>query len=92
MRKIIPAALKKKIQNVMLDVDARIDSTLFSSAKGLREPTLRSAFKLADALGVSVEEFRDGAEEDASSPETRPRFVRAPSTRGLAACTLSLGR
>ncbi len=37
MRKIIPATWKKKLRNVMLDVDARIDSTLFSSAKGLRE-------------------------------------------------------
>jgi penicillin-binding protein 1A len=29
--------LKQKIKNTMLDIDARIDSTLFSSAKGLRE-------------------------------------------------------
>src|SRR5712675_3341272 len=37
VRKIIPPAWKTKIRNVMLDIDARIDSTLFSSAKGARE-------------------------------------------------------
>ncbi len=37
MRQIIPARWKKKIQNFFLDLDARIDSTLFSSGKGLRE-------------------------------------------------------
>ncbi len=37
MRQIIPPTWKTKIRHVMLDVDARIDSTLFSSAKGARE-------------------------------------------------------
>jgi penicillin-binding protein 1A len=37
VREIIPARWKKKIQNFFLDLDARIDSTLFSSGKGLRE-------------------------------------------------------
>ncbi len=37
MRQIIPSRWKKKIQNFFLDLDARIDSTLFSSGKGLRE-------------------------------------------------------
>jgi len=37
VRQIIPARWKKKIQNFFLDLDARIDSTLFSSGKGLRE-------------------------------------------------------
>lgn len=37
MRQIIPARWKKKIQHIMLDFDARIDSTLFSSGRGTRE-------------------------------------------------------
>ncbi|MFO1109172.1 MAG: PBP1A family penicillin-binding protein [Bradyrhizobium sp.] len=37
MRRIIPPKWKQKFKNTMLDIDARIDSTLFSSAKGLRE-------------------------------------------------------
>jgi penicillin-binding protein 1A len=37
VRQIIPPQWKQKIQPLMLDLDARIDSTLFSSAKGLRE-------------------------------------------------------
>ena len=37
MRQIVPNEWKKKFQHFMLDLDARIDSTLFSSAVGLRE-------------------------------------------------------
>src|SRR5438132_13860229 len=37
VRQIIPARWKKKLQHTMLDLDARIDSTLFSSGKGARE-------------------------------------------------------
>ncbi|RTL49743.1 MAG: PBP1A family penicillin-binding protein [Bradyrhizobiaceae bacterium] len=37
MRKIVPSEWKKRFQNFFLDLDARIDSTLFSSGKGLRE-------------------------------------------------------
>ncbi|MBI5262546.1 MAG: PBP1A family penicillin-binding protein [Bradyrhizobium sp.] len=37
MRQIIPQRWKTKIRHVLLDVDARIDSSLFSSAKGARE-------------------------------------------------------
>lgn len=37
MPQIVPPTWKKKIQNFFLDLDARIDSTLFSSAKGARE-------------------------------------------------------
>ena len=37
MRQIVPPQLKQKIRNFFLDLDARIDSTLFSSGKGLRE-------------------------------------------------------
>ena len=37
MRHIIPPHWKTRIRNFFLDLDARIDSTLFSSAKGLRE-------------------------------------------------------
>ncbi|SDS58959.1 transglycosylase domain-containing protein [Bradyrhizobium canariense] len=37
MRKIVPSQWRRKIQHWMLDLDARIDSTLFSSGKGLRE-------------------------------------------------------
>ena len=37
MRQIIPARWKTKIQHVLLDIDARIDSTLFSTGKGARE-------------------------------------------------------
>ena len=37
MRKIVPTEWKKKIRLFMLDLDARIDSTLFSSGKGARE-------------------------------------------------------
>ncbi|MBI1917670.1 MAG: helix-turn-helix transcriptional regulator [Planctomycetes bacterium] len=36
--------------------------------QGLREPTLRSAFKLAEVLGVPVEDFKDGVAEDAGAP------------------------
>ena len=37
MRQIVPPHWKQKIRNFLLDLDARIDSTLFSSGKGLRE-------------------------------------------------------
>ena len=37
MRQIVPPQWKKRIRNFFLDLDARIDSTLFSSGKGLRE-------------------------------------------------------
>lgn len=37
MRQIIPPHWKQKVRNFFLDLDARIDSSLFSSAKGLRE-------------------------------------------------------
>ena len=37
MRKIVPTEWKKKIRHWMLDFDARIDSTLFSTGKGVRE-------------------------------------------------------
>lgn len=37
MRQIIPPYWKQKVRNFFLDLDARIDSSLFSSAKGLRE-------------------------------------------------------
>jgi len=36
-RQIIPPRLKEQIRNFFLDLDARIDSTLFSSGKGARE-------------------------------------------------------
>src|SRR5664279_2463703 len=37
VRQIVPPHWKQKIRNFFLDLDARIDSTLFSSGKGLRE-------------------------------------------------------
>src|SRR3982751_5023068 len=37
VREILPPVWKQKIRNYFLDLDARIDSTLFSSGKGLRE-------------------------------------------------------
>ncbi len=37
MRQIIPSHWKQKVRNFFLDLDARIDSSLFSSAKGIRE-------------------------------------------------------
>src|SRR5213596_1614468 len=37
VRQIVPPQWQQKIRNFFLDLDARIDSTLFSSAKGLRE-------------------------------------------------------
>jgi len=37
VRQILPPHWKQKIRNFLLDLDARIDSTLFSSGKGLRE-------------------------------------------------------
>ena len=37
MRKIDLAEWRKKIRHWMLDLDARIDSTLFSTGKGTRE-------------------------------------------------------
>src|SRR6201986_1919715 len=37
VRQILPPSWKQKIQHFFLDLDARIDSTLFSSAKGARE-------------------------------------------------------
>jgi penicillin-binding protein 1A len=37
VRQIVPTEWKKKIRHFMLDLDARIDSTLFSSGKGARE-------------------------------------------------------
>lgn len=52
--------------------------------QGLREPTLRTAFRLADALGVSVEAFREGAAgENAPGPSQETR------TPGKAARKLS---
>ena len=35
-------------------------NTVRDYEQGLREPSLRSAFALADALGVAVDDFRDG--------------------------------
>ena len=37
MRQIIPPHWKARVRNFFLDLDARIDSSLFSSAKGIRE-------------------------------------------------------
>ncbi|HVV40264.1 MAG TPA: PBP1A family penicillin-binding protein [Nitrobacter sp.] len=37
MRKIVPSSWKTRIRHFLLDFDARIDSTLFSSAVGARE-------------------------------------------------------
>jgi penicillin-binding protein 1A len=37
VRQIIPPSWKQRIRNFFLDLDARIDSSLFSSAKGIRE-------------------------------------------------------
>ncbi|ULK96708.1 PBP1A family penicillin-binding protein [Bradyrhizobium sp. I71] len=37
MRQIIPPHWKQGVRNFFLDLDARIDSSLFSSAKGIRE-------------------------------------------------------
>ncbi|MBN9598483.1 MAG: PBP1A family penicillin-binding protein [Afipia sp.] len=37
MRNIVPDDWKKKFRHFLLDLDARIDSTLFSSGRGLRE-------------------------------------------------------
>ena len=37
MRKIVPSELIKQLQNFLLDLDARIDSAMFFSGKGLRE-------------------------------------------------------
>ncbi|HEX7791092.1 MAG TPA: transglycosylase domain-containing protein, partial [Afipia sp.] len=37
MRKIVPSEWKRWFRHFLLDLDARIDSTLFSSAVGLRE-------------------------------------------------------
>lgn len=37
MRQIIPPHWKQRVRNFFLDLDARIDSSLFSSAKGIRE-------------------------------------------------------
>jgi penicillin-binding protein 1A len=37
VRQIVPTQWKKRIRHLMLDLDARIDSTLFSSAVGARE-------------------------------------------------------
>jgi penicillin-binding protein 1A len=37
VRKIVPSEWKKRFRHFLLDLDARIDSTLFSSAVGLRE-------------------------------------------------------
>ena len=37
VRQIVPPQWKQKIRNFLLDLDARIDSTLFSSGKGARE-------------------------------------------------------
>jgi transcriptional regulator with XRE-family HTH domain len=39
--------------------------------QGKKEPALRSAFKLADALGVSVEAFKDGPQADGSSDKAK---------------------
>ena len=37
MRQILPPRWKERFRHWLLDLDARIDSTLFSSGKGLRE-------------------------------------------------------
>jgi transcriptional regulator with XRE-family HTH domain len=48
--------------------------------QGKKEPALRSAFKLAEALGVLVDEFRPDAE--APSPSRRPAPVTEPEPEG----------
>jgi penicillin-binding protein 1A len=37
VRQIVPSAWKTKLRHFLLDFDARIDSTLFSSGVGVRE-------------------------------------------------------
>jgi transcriptional regulator with XRE-family HTH domain len=36
--------------------------------QGHREPSLRSAFQLADALGVKVDDFRNGQADEGAAP------------------------
>ncbi|SRR6266542_3279479 len=57
--------------------------------QGLREPTLRSAFRLAEVLGVPVEEFKNGVAEEgqpaaptAPKPKGRPRKPPAVAQEG----------
>jgi transcriptional regulator with XRE-family HTH domain len=56
--------------------------------QGRKGPALRSAFKLAEALGVPVEAFKDGAEADPSSdpegppPKEEPGGGRARKPKG----------
>ena len=46
----------------------------FAYEQGLREPTLRTAFKLAEVLGVPVEEFKNGvAAEESALEEAKPK-------------------
>ncbi len=67
MRKIVPSELKKWFRHFLLDLDARIDSTLFSSAVGIRELWERySTFMDRFHVGrwkrwVFVEPFSEGA-------------------------------
>jgi penicillin-binding protein 1A len=67
VRKIVPSELKKWFRHFLLDLDARIDSTLFSSAVGIRELWERySTFMDRFHVGrwkrwVFVEPFSEGA-------------------------------
>src|SRR5438270_9824796 len=46
--------------------------------QGNREPLLSTAFKIAEALGVSVEVFRDCAFKDDTEPAKKPKRGRPP--------------
>jgi transcriptional regulator with XRE-family HTH domain len=52
--------------------------------QGHREPSLRSACQLADALGVKVDEMRNGREDAADAPplEGRPRKAAGGAREG----------
>jgi transcriptional regulator with XRE-family HTH domain len=54
--------------------------------QGRREPTLGSAFRLADALGVSVEEFRNGVEDGGADKPARASNT-APGPRAASKAT-----
>jgi transcriptional regulator with XRE-family HTH domain len=56
-------------------------NTVRDYEQGIKEPVMRSLFRLTGALGVSCEAFRSCVETDATTATVRPKKGRKPKKR-----------